>query len=148
MRLGFSEYVVDTRANSGWGILPFDWPGELADLHVSGVVLNLGINDTVSPGNGLDQGYANYDAKIDWLLGELPVVPVVWSNLPCHLEPPARATGCAVVNAALARAEGRWTNLTVADWASAAPAHAIPPGDVHLTYKGALAWAEFVKSFL
>ena len=153
MNEGFINFAVDNRAESGASIrggdcphlcYPMDWTTKLQGFASSIVVINLGINDTVIPGDVDSQGYSNYPGKVDWMMAHFPEhVPVLWSNLPCHLEPPSTWTGCAAVNAALADAPTRHPNLTVVDWASVAQAsHFIDPGDdVHLTYTGALAWA-------
>ena len=79
--------------------------------------------------------------------------PVFWSNLPCAIEPPARAVGCAAVNAALAAAPSRWPNLTVIDWATEASSHpdyivAQGPFRVLYTSKGHRAWATIVAEVL
>ncbi len=111
-----------------------------------GVVVELGINDTTSPGSAAGLGYADYGAKIDWLMRLLPASkPVWWTNLPCAIEPTTRATGCAAVNNALKVAPQRWRNLTVLDWGAAADPHAnyLAPnlGGIHLSGAGGLAWA-------
>lgn len=118
-----------------------------------GFVIDLGVNDTVSPGTPTSKGYAAYAAKIDWLMRLLPASkPVWWTNLPCRIEPAERAVGCAAVNAALAAAAHRWRNLTILDWASTADAH---PSylrrnldGIHLSPAGAQAWAGLVSRAL
>ena len=82
--------------------------GELgARVQPDVIVNNLGINDTESPGTQTTLGYANYSKKIDWFMSLVPpTTPVLWTNLPCSIEPADRASGCASVNAlAGARAE-------------------------------------------
>ena len=44
----------------------------LARVSPDGIVVDLGINDTVSPGTATSKGYAAYGAKIDWLMRLLP----------------------------------------------------------------------------
>jgi hypothetical protein len=73
---------------------------------------------------------------------------VLWTNLPCSIEPPARLTGCQTVNDALAKAPARWANLIVIDWASKAKGHpeymSSPGKDVHLSVDGQVAWGAAV----
>jgi lysophospholipase L1-like esterase len=125
----------------------------LKRIKPDGVVINLGINDTGTPGTATGPGYASYGAKIDWLMQLLPdKTPVWWTNLPCQIEPKARAVGCAAVNAALAAAPERWRNLTVLDWAASANAHPnyllTELAGVHLSRQGADAWANVVADAL
>jgi hypothetical protein len=129
------------------------WKARVADtvksVHPDVFVIDLGINDTVSPGDGTGVGYKNYGAKIDWLLSLLGSTPVLWTNLPCKIEPLNRRTGCVTVNAALKAA--RHANLRVLDWARVANSH---PGfiggygEIHLTNSGQAAWAKLVGDAL
>ena len=87
-------------------------------------VVDLGINDALNPGRETSPGYGHYGAKIDWMMRLLPAAkPVLWTNLPCAVEPADTRTGCASINAELAAARARWKNLTVLDWAAKADAH-------------------------
>src|SRR4029079_10274639 len=55
----------------------------LKRINPDGVVINLGINDTGTPGTATGPGYASYGAKIDWLMQLFPdKTPVWWTNLP------------------------------------------------------------------
>jgi len=117
------------------------------------IVNNLGINDTESPGTQTTLGYANYSKKIDWFMSLVPpTTPVLWTNLPCLIEPADRATGCGAVNYSLALAAPRWSNLVVVDWASAARFHpeymTTDPGSIHLGSAGQQAWADVVVAAL
>lgn len=120
----------------------------LARVHPSAVVVDLGINDTAFPGTPTSRGYAAYGTKVAWLLSLLPGVPVLWTNLPCRIEPVDRQAGCAAVNAALAQAPG----LTVVNWsgrASSHPAWIDSAGEgVHLTTVGQTAYAGLVVGAL
>jgi hypothetical protein len=119
-----------------------------AKIATDAYVVDLGINDTAAPGTPTSRGYAGYRAKVDWMMHQFGGQPVIWTNLPCAIEPPARAVGCAIVNASLAAATERWPNLTVIDWAAIANAH--PEymsqrfGGVLYTSAGATAWASTV----
>ncbi len=116
------------------------------------IVSNLGINDTMSAGTATTPGYTSYGRKIDWFMNLVGTTPVMWTDLPCAIEPSDRATGCDTVNAALAQAAKRWHNLTVLPWSAQANGHpeymASPGKDVHYSQTGALAWANFVVSAL
>jgi hypothetical protein len=114
-------------------------------------VVNLGINDTNKLGTSGTQGYSNYDNKIDWFMKLLPSTrPVLWTNLPCSLEPESRKRGCMIVNYALGQAQSRWPNLTVLNWAAVAaghPEYMVNPGnDVHYSFDGVKAWSELVAA--
>jgi hypothetical protein len=114
-------------------------------------VVALGVNDTVDPGTPTTRGYSGYDGKIDYLMGLLPSDKMVlWTNLPCALEPVDNQTGCAVVDTALANAPLRWSNLTVLDWANAAAGHPeyMAPNDVHYSAAGQTAWSSMVAAAL
>jgi hypothetical protein len=63
-------------------------------VHPSAWVVDLGINDAVEPGAPTRRGYARYGTKIDWLMHLLGSTPVLWSNLPCTIEPTNRRVGC------------------------------------------------------
>lgn len=113
------------------------------------VVIDLGANDAGQLGTATTTGYANYGDKIDWLLSQLPNVPVFWSSLPCPLEAPALQAGCAQVNAAIVAAPARHPNLTIVRWYLAAMGHpeymGTPP---HYTAAGYTAWANLVSTAL
>jgi lysophospholipase L1-like esterase len=115
-------------------------------------VVNLGINDTSKPGSSTTPGYAEYGKKIDYFLALLDNRPVLWTNLPCKIEPKSRLTGCNAVNAALVAAASRHRNLTVLDWASVAEPHptwmAKAVGGVHYTTAGYAAWSGLVAKSL
>jgi hypothetical protein len=117
-----------------------------------GFVVNLGINDTLTPGTVTGIGYAHYGDKIDWLMAAFGGRPVWWTNLPCSIEPPNRVDGCRAVNAALAAARSRWTNLKVLDWAAVARGHReylLDGGNrVHQSSTGQAKWAQLVQHAL
>jgi hypothetical protein len=119
-----------------------------ARIATDAYVVDLGINDTEGPGTPTGRGYAGYPAKIDWMMHLFRGKPVFWTNLPCKIEPRARAAGCAVVNASLAAATRRWRNLELVNWAAVANAHPgyMTPGDIHYVAAGDLAWATTVTS--
>jgi GDSL-like Lipase/Acylhydrolase family len=87
------------------------------------IVLDLGINDSRWAGTETSMGYSSYGAKIDWLMRQLPDVPVLWTNFPCRIEPVVLLTGCRVVNVALLDARARWPRLTIVDWGDLANRH-------------------------
>jgi hypothetical protein len=123
----------------------------LASVRPEVWVIDLGINDAARLGTATSPGYSSYGAKIDWLMNLLGSTPVVWTNLPCKIEPTTLRTGCAAVNQALVSARSRHPNLFVLDWASAAnqhPDYLGPPGGVHLTTAGGGAWAGLVTQRL
>ena len=116
-------------------------------------VVELGINDTFTPGGVTSRGYAFYGQKIDYIMQLLPRRrPVLWTTLPCRIEPPATQTGCNQVNSALFAARSRWPNLTVANWGAVAntrPDYMIDPGrDVHYSVTGHVAYTRFVIAAL
>jgi hypothetical protein len=123
-----------------------------AKVHPDAYVIDLGINDTVRPGTATSPGYSAYGTKIDWLLAQLGHVPIFWSNLPCSIEPAARANACAAVNAALTSAQARHDNLIEIDWSGAARGHrkylgpANTGADIHLTVAGAIAWSTLIAA--
>jgi hypothetical protein len=60
------------------------WPRVNTDV----IVVELGINDAGQLGTPDSMGYSGYDAKVDWFMGLLPPnKPVLWTNLPCVIEP-------------------------------------------------------------
>lgn len=128
------------------------WPDVIKDLPpVEAIVVQLGINDAAARGTESTPGYGNFGPKIDWFMELIPGgVPVLWSNLPCDLEPLAWRTGCVAINDALVVAADRWPDLTVIDWAAAATGRPefIEPDDIHLTFAGATAWIGLVRATL
>jgi hypothetical protein len=116
------------------------------------IVNDLGINDTKEQGSATTPGYSHYDQKIDWFMSLVNGKRVLWTNLPCAIEPAARATGCRAVNDALSQAPARWPNLTVLAWDAVANSHpdymASPGSDVHYSATGEAAWSDFVVSAL
>ncbi len=120
-----------------------------ADIYVN----DLGINDTAFAGTSTTIGYANYAQKIDWFMKLIPAgKPVLWTNLPCAIEPPSRLTGCQTVNFALAQAPKRWPNLTILNWAAVANTHkeyiTDQGNDVHYNNAGYAAWNQLVVDAL
>lgn len=132
------------------------WQARVSDLNhkvrADAYVVDLGINDTTTPGTATSPGYADYGAKIDWLMRQIGSIPVYWSNLPCKIEPPNRLPGCDAVNSALAAAPARHRNLVVIDWASVANTHPDYVSQsfamVHLNDAGAKAWSGLMSSAL
>lgn len=126
--------------------------GEIfSKVNADAVVINLGVNDTFDAGTATTAGYKSYNQKIDWLMSAIPSsTKVLWTNLPCDLEPSYRYTGCQTVNYALANAPKRWPNLVVLNWNMVAYGHGeyINTGDVHYTQTGHAAWANFVVKAL
>jgi lysophospholipase L1-like esterase len=126
------------------------WDGKLASIEdevtPDAIVINLGVNDAESEGTATSPGYAAYDEKIDWLMERTGDVPVLWTNLPCALEPPDVQAGCEVVNDALEQAPERWPNLTLLDWSERAGTDTdlVLPRDVHLSPAGRALWTELV----
>jgi lysophospholipase L1-like esterase len=126
--------------------------GELfGKVQPDAIVNDLGINDAISPGTLTTPGYENYGQKIDWFMSLVPhTIPVLWTNLPCPIEPPDRP-GCADVNYFLSLATTRWSNLVLVDWASVArlhPDYMLDPTNVHLSDAGHKAWADTVTAAL
>jgi hypothetical protein len=119
-----------------------------AKIATDAYVVDLGFNDTAAPGTPTSRGYAGYPAKIDWMMHLFGGKPVLWTNLPCAIEPPARKVGCTIVDASLAAATRRWPNLTLVNWAAVANAHTeyMSPlfGGGLYTSAGATAWASTV----
>jgi hypothetical protein len=131
------------------------WAVRLADteakVQTDVFVVELGINDAVDPGTPTTVGYAAYDEKIDYLMGAIPTsTPVLWTNLPCALEPSNALTGCLIVNTALDAAPLRWVNLTILDWSSTATPHPeyMKPNDIHYSDAGQREYARFVVAAL
>jgi lysophospholipase L1-like esterase len=155
-RVGSGIRTPDCLASTGCTSSGY-WKTKLATLLTKidpdVVVTDLGINDTASAGTATTLGYASYGRKIDWFMRLIPGGRrVLWTNLPCSIEPPARLTGCRTVNIELARAASRWSNLVVLDWASKASGHpeymSSPGKDVHLSPAGQSAWARLVTAAL
>jgi hypothetical protein len=160
-------YVPVLAARVGAGIRTLDcidptgcttydyWQVKLAELsskvQPDAIVNNLGINDAISPGTLATTGYASYGKKIDWFMSLVPpTIPVLWTNLPCMIEPPGRP-GCPQINYQLSLATTRWPNLVVVDWASVARSHLeymLDPTSVHLSDAGQQAWADTVTAAL
>jgi hypothetical protein len=149
-------FVLVDAAQHGATLRAMAWdvllPEALGRLDVDGFVINLGVNDTAICGTATGKGYADYDEKIDWLLGLVPAAPTWWTTLPCDLLPANRHIGASVVNEALSAAPTRWKNLTVLDFAATARGHhnylLTTFGGVHLAPPGAVAWARLVSSAL
>jgi hypothetical protein len=116
------------------------------------LVNDLGINDTGKLGTATTPGYADYGQKIDWFMNSVGGKPVLWTNLPCAIEPPARLDACRQVNYALWFAPWRWPNLTVLYWNKVANSHpeymAAPGEEVHYSVAGQWAWSKFVVDAL
>ena len=116
------------------------------------IVSDLGINDARSPGTADGPGYTFYGRKIDWFMNLVGGERVLWTSLPCHIEPPDWQTGCKVVNYELFRAVARWPNLTVLHWGKKAYDHpeymSLPGIDVHYSDAGYAAWSELVDAAL
>jgi GDSL-like lipase/acylhydrolase family protein len=130
--------------------------GTFARVNVDAVVTNLGINDASMPGTPMTIGHAAYDGKIDSFMEIVPSsVVVLWTNLPCAIEPSTVRVGCETINRALADAPARWRNLKIVDWESAAGNRASyidqdgpPQYRVHYTEAGYAAWSQLVKGAL
>jgi len=127
-----------------------------ARARVDAVVSNLGINDAFVRGTPTTTGYAGYDGKIDYFMELVPSSAVVlWSNLPCAIEPSGVRVGCEAINRALADAPARWRNLQVVDWAATAGTRssyidqdAPARYRVHYSDAGYAAWSRMVKGAL
>lgn len=123
----------------------------LPDVKPDIVVINLGTNDARLIGTAGTLGYTGYAAKIDWMMQRFsPTQKVLWSNLPCTLEPADRKTGCQAVNYHLSQALQRWPNLRLANWAAAANLHPeyMITNDAHYTDTGYDAYAKFIEGIL
>ncbi len=120
-------------------------------LNPDAYVVELGINDTGILGTASTRGYANYGTKIDYIMGLLPTNrPILWTNLPCSLEPSQDQTGCGIINTALSDAKSRWPNLTIVGWCSAAKGHPeyMKPSNIHYTDAGNDAYTNLVVAVL
>lgn len=120
----------------------------LTSVHPDAIVINLGINDASAVGTPTSAGYGDYDAKISWLLAQLPPgVPVFWSGLPTPLEPRSLQVGAGVVNGAIAR-----SGVHVLRWYAAAylhPEYMLAAGrNVHYSPAGYAAWSAMVATAL
>jgi hypothetical protein len=129
------------------------WKIHLADalgaVKPAAVVTDLGVNDALAAGTETTVGYSFYAQKIDWLMALLPNVPVLWSTLPCTLEPSTYRAGCTVVNNAIVAAAQRHPNLTVVSWYKAAVGHPEYMGSApHYTDAGYAAWSKLVRTTL
>jgi hypothetical protein len=125
--------------------------GLLPKVTPDAIVSDLGINDTWGNGTMNSSGTSFYGSKIDWFMGLVPKdKPVIWTNLPCDLEPTARQPRCKLVNSYLGNAQSRWPNLHVLDFASVASGHSdyMFNNDIHLSTLGQLAWANLVVTAL
>jgi hypothetical protein len=116
-------------------------------------LVELGINDAWAYGTATTRGYASYGAKIDYIMQLLPRRrPVLWTTLPCRIEPAATQNGCHYINNALLAAPSRWPNLTIANWSTVAnnhPEYMLAPGtDVHYSVTGHVAYTRFVVAAL
>jgi hypothetical protein len=116
-----------------------DWG--VGEIDTDVVVTNLGVNDIV--------GDRDFDTDIDWFMSEAGDRRVLWSNLPCDIEPPDLVEACEQWNEALSRAARTHDSLEVIDWAAVAePSHMMAPGeDVHLG-TGREVWTELMLSAL
>ena len=116
------------------------------------IVNNLGVNDARLAGGLETPGYSNYGKKLDWFMALTEGRQVLWTNLPCTIEPPELLTACRLINYQLGLAVARWPNLTVLDWNFASSGHAeymASPGiNVHYSSIGAQAWANYVVGAL
>ena len=139
------------------GLHPFRLLGAEARLHpakvsADAIVNGLGINDTARPGTTTTPGYYHYGLKIDWFMSLVGGKRVLWTTLPCAIEPHSRLTGCYTVNHALLHARDRWPNLTVVLWNEVANSHptymAWPGQDVHYSSAGEEAWSNLVVDAL
>ncbi len=111
------------------------------------VVVNLGINDAKYIGTSSTIGYSYYGQKIDWLMQKMPIgKKVIWTNLPCNLEPPEYLNGCLYINNSLNQAKNRWPNLIILDWASIANEHPeyMTSNNIHYSTYGQAAYAKLV----
>jgi lysophospholipase L1-like esterase len=140
-----------------WGCKTFDyWRYKLATLrskvNPDAIVSNLGINDASDPGTPDGPGYAFYGRKIDWFMNLVGGERVLWTSLPCDIEPRDLQKGCTTVNYELFRAVDRWPNLTVLHWGQRALGHPEymqqPGSDVHYSEAGYAAWSALVVEAL
>lgn len=144
-------YIATFFAKAGVRLSPAFFAHELATprFHPDAVVLNIGINDTLSP----DQ-YARYGRRIDKFMSLFPIwVPVLYPTYPVTIEPSVRRPGVNAVNRAWWIATKRWPNLRIVRWGWYADQHPewidqsnpAPQQRVHYTEAGydALARYEF-----
>lgn len=152
-----SKVSAGIRTRDCAGCNTFDyWEATLNDLdgrvEPDVIVTNLGINDARRPGVPGEVGYSDYATKIDWFMELTGDTPVLWTDLPCAIEPAIFHRGCAEINDALEVAPERWPNLTVVDWSGAASEHpdyiALPGKDVHNGIVGLNAWSSVVMAAL
>ena len=120
-----------------------------AVVHPDAIVINLGINDSTTPGDETTAGYADYPQKMAWLLAQLPAgVPVFWSGLATPIEPENRGVGCHTIDAAISAQQG----ITVLHWYADAyqhPEYMIDAGsNVHYSVAGDNAYAAMVVAAL
>ncbi len=112
------------------------------------IVNDLGINDTGLAGQLTTPGYYRYAQKIDWFMALADGRPVLWTDLPCTIEPAAIVAACNLIDYQLHEAVARWPNLTVLCWNFASSGHTeymqSPGIDVHYSTGGFAAWANFV----
>ena len=122
----------------------------LPKVNADAIVNDLGINDTSMAGTATTPGYSHYGQKIDWFMNLVDGKPVLWTDLPCAIEPLARRDACQTINNALSLAEGRWPNLTVLNWSIVANDHPeyMSSGDAHYSIAGLTAWSKLVVDSL
>jgi hypothetical protein len=150
-RVGASIRTYDCLNPTGCTTTDF-WKTKLASLAskvAPDVIVNdLGINDALQAGQLTTPGYYRYGQKIDWFMALTGGRPVLWTNVPCSIEPADMLTGCELIDYQLASAVKRWPNLTVLDWNLVAAGHAeymaSPGTDVHYSSGGFAAWANYV----
>ena len=115
------RYVPSFFARAGIRLAPAFWAAKLAGprFHPDVAVLNIGINDTVSPVR-----FADYRSKIDAFMGLIPRnVPVLFPSYPYAIEQSARRAGAIAVNHAWVMSKARWPNLVILPWAALANGH-------------------------
>src|SRR5262249_43275710 len=147
-RVGASIRTYDCLDPTGCTTTDY-WKTKLASLAgkvvPDAIVNNLGVNDTLQMGQPTTPGYNAYDQKIDWFMALADGRPVLWTNLPCTIEPPNIVAACNLIDSELAAAAARWPNLTVLDWNLASAGHTeymqSPGTDVHYSTIGNAAWA-------
>ena len=62
---------------------------------------------------------------------------MLWTTLPCGLEPHADRYGCRIVNDGIATATARWPNLVVVNWGGAnTHKEYLLPGSIHYSDAG------------
>lgn len=123
-------------------------PQVLNDVQPDVIVVELGINDTFQPGTATTSGYSSYGQKINWLLDLLPAgAPVLWSNLPCAIEPEQVRAGCKAINGTFPYMTSR---LAIVNWAAVANGHPgyMLSGQDHLSPAGYTAYASTVVKAL